>query len=100
MEKKRKLPDNIVEVKHPDYVIDPKPVKKIETVTQDLSAYDNLLTLEDYKTVLSILKKDKEDKEIETIRKEEEITRKEEVVTRRKTERKMTELEMLYSNII
>lgn len=68
---KRKIPSNIIEVPHPKTVRSPKlTIKNIHK--DNISEFDKLLTVDDYKLLLSILKAKREEKELERLRKEKE----------------------------
>ncbi len=60
---KKTLPINVIEVDYPKYVVDTKKdkVKEEQKKQDELTYFENMLTLEDYKLVLSILKNQKEE---------------------------------------
>lgn len=68
---KRKIPSNIIEVPAPKSVRSPK--LSLQNIHKDnINEFDKLLTVEDYKLLLSILKAKREEKEQEKLRKEKE----------------------------
>jgi len=91
IKKVKKLPENYTPKETPHYIygISPqKTIQKSDTNDSLLQTYDKMLTLEDYKLVLSILKEQKEKEQIKRAREVEQI----------KEENKFSELESLYKN--
>ncbi len=74
----KKLPDNFLPVDRPTYIYGEAPKKKVETIErviepekpvlikEDVTKYDNLLTIDDYKRVLKLLKSQTEKRKQET----------------------------------
>lgn len=74
----KKLPDNFLPVDGPTYIYGEAPKKKVETIErviepekpvlikEDVTKYDNLLTIDDYKRVLKLLKSQTEKRKQET----------------------------------
>lgn len=91
IKKVKKLPENYTPKETPHYIygISPqKTIQKSDTNDSLLQTYDKMLTLEDYKLVLSILKDQKEKEQMKRAREVEQI----------KEENKFSELESLYKN--
>lgn len=92
IKKVKKLPENYLPKEFPSYVYGKAPQKIEPKQTTDaslLKAYEQMLTLDDYKLLLSMLKTEKEKLRQEKLQKEEQI----------KEENKFMELESLYKSI-
>lgn len=112
---KRKLPENYKPVDPPIFVSG--KVSKKETVKEDTSEFEKLLTVEDYRLLRKLLKEEKEKEKREDIIKEElesekkallrqkeKLQEKEKIAEMKleekiREEEKFTELEMLYRSI-
>lgn len=88
---KRSLPVNIVRVNPPQYIVDNTQTKtnNVKEETRKTNDFDKLLTLEDYKLVLSILKEQKE----------KEKKKQEKLELEREEKNKITELQQLYRSV-
>lgn len=92
IKKVKKLPENYLPKEIPTYIYGEVPKKTVPKPTTDdslLKAYDQMLTLDDYKLLLSMLKEQKEKERKEALKKEELS----------KEENKFRELESLYKSI-
>lgn len=92
IKKVKKLPENYLPKEIPSYVYGKAPKRVEQKPTTDdnlLKSFDQMLTLEDYKTVLKLLQAQKEKERKETMLKEEQ----------EKEENKFMELESLYKSI-
>jgi len=85
-----KLPTNIIEISSPVFVRE-RPSKKEEIIqpSSAIEEYEKMLTLDDYKIVLNILKEQKEKERLEKIRKEQ-------IMRQEKENKKYNELQNLY----
>jgi hypothetical protein len=90
--RRKKLPDNFQPKEIPDYAYG-KVSKKVETVKSNEDAitkqFDQMLTLDDYKLLLKMLKEQKEKERLEKLRQEE----------LQKEESKFIELQNLYRSV-
>lgn len=92
IKKVKKLPENYLPKEIPSYVYGKLPKRVAPKPTTDdnlLKSFDQMLTLEDYKTVLKLLQAQKEkDKKVSMLKEEQE-----------KEENKFMEIESLYKSI-
>lgn len=88
--KSPKLPKNIIELPSPVFVrLQPNKKEENLQTSSAIEEFENMLTIDDYKIVLNILKEQKEKERLEKIRKEQ-------IMRQEKENQKYNELQNLY----